>query len=148
MSVLTKEIKLVLGDFSRRVRVHKGVPVSITRMYNKLVSDGHEVDKAAIDQAFIVLDQMGYGKVVKSYRGGGIKEFIPRVSVRSIGQELLPKVESGSLPEVVKPIARRKVIPDTVARRPNVVVFFKLRDRKCRAEIPEDVLPEFERLIN
>lgn len=124
------ESKVVYKDFSERKRVHLSLPIHLNRFFHRLQKQGHNLNRIKFDMVFKDLEDLKQGKIVRN-KSGSIKEFIPYKSIKVIGKIQLKTTKE---PEV----GRVETVGD------KVIVLFKIDGKPCRAEVPNEVLEEFE----
>jgi hypothetical protein len=136
--VKSKEGKVILENFASRQRIHKDKHLDIKRLYFVL-SRQHPgmLSMPRFEQVFKDLVTMGYGIIEGRY-------FVPEESIKAIGQDALPEMQSKSIEKPIK----SAVLVTPKMQEDKVVVLFKLNGLRCRAEIPSGVLPLFEKLVN
>jgi hypothetical protein len=139
-----KEGKAILTSFANRKRIHKDIPIDINRLYFRLAKlYDDKFNRYAFVQVFRHLETMGYGKLSGS-------EFTPLQSIKEIGLEAL-RGETEYVPHTAPTKPEPSTSPQPVATKDStdlIVVLFKLKGYRCKAEVPRDALDEFERLVN
>jgi hypothetical protein len=125
----SKEGKIILENFASRQRVHKDKSIDIKRLYFIMANKHPELTSySKFEQVFKDLETLKYGIIEKN------RYFIPDGSIKEIGLE--------AIPEPVKPTKPKEQHTN------KVIVLFKLEGLRCKAEMPEEALPLFEKLVN
>lgn len=131
---MTNEMMTIMLNFKARKRIHKDKLLNITRLYTRLSHSGNRLRRKEFDQAFLDLEAKGYGLIDRT-KSGQLTNFLPALPLNVIGREMLSTVKN--LPNPVQ----------TPRQEATVTVIFSIAGKRCKAIIPESVLPEFERKV-
>ena len=141
--------QVVLEDLTNRERIHKNLPINLARLYQRITTDRYvvnkdgiphktysakKIDKKEFYQFFRLLEELNLGKIIKGPRGG-IRDFKSNVPINELKNHLIKEPSSESIEALDRlPLAK-------------VVVLFDVKGRRCRAEVPQEILEDFEKLV-
>lgn len=160
MSINETVEKVVLTDLRERQRIHKNRPINLPRLYQRITSDRYKIDKDGTAhkvynakninkdefyQFFNLLADLDLGKLVTGPRGG-IKAFKSSIPINELESKIAYAETPTSDPVIQEIESVRANLHDKSAIL-RVLVSFNFKGKACKAEVPIEVLRDFEKAV-